>query len=128
MRAPARKPWRKAQTLPALAILDVHLPDFSGFELCQESKEIPRTAHIPSSRSRLRSFLAKIKPSALEAGADGYLTQPIDGVGVDGHRSLSAALADGGGCGPEAAVQWQSTFDALSEGLAWLTKRQTRPL
>lgn len=36
-----------AQTLPDLIVLDVRLPDMSGYEVCQKIKGDPRTASIP---------------------------------------------------------------------------------
>ena len=37
--ATGREALEKIQSLPDLAILDVHLPDFSGFELCRKMKD-----------------------------------------------------------------------------------------
>src|SRR5262245_1534498 len=38
---------REAETKPDLIILDVHLPDANGYDLCRRLKAAPRTAAIP---------------------------------------------------------------------------------
>lgn len=38
---------RKAGDLPALIVLDVHLPDIDGYEVCRRLKADDRTRHIP---------------------------------------------------------------------------------
>src|SRR5262249_48044995 len=62
----------------ALILLDVQLPDASGFEVCQAIKANPATA---SSLVLHLSGVANTpadKASGLEGGADGYLTKPVD--------------------------------------------------
>ncbi len=71
---------KAAQTLPDLMILDVHLPDFSGYEVCQRIKHDPRTAQISILQISASFVSSEDRARALEAGADGYLTHPIDAV------------------------------------------------
>ncbi|MDA1313410.1 MAG: response regulator [Acidobacteria bacterium] len=62
--------------LPDLIILDVLLPDGSGFELCRELRQAPRTAEIP-----IVFVTASSEPSDREegiaAGASDYITKPF---------------------------------------------------
>jgi signal transduction histidine kinase len=107
-----------AQTLPDLAILDVHLPDFSGYDICQRIKRDPRTASVSILQISASFVSSDDRVRALEGGADGYLTHPIDRlVLVATVRSL-LRLRQAETTARKSAEHWQTTFDALTEGLA----------
>lgn len=63
---------------PDLIILDVRLPDISGFEVCQKLKADPRTRSIPVLQISAAFVSAEDRARSLAAGADSYLTHPID--------------------------------------------------
>jgi signal transduction histidine kinase len=107
-----------ARTLPDVIILDVNLPDMSGFDVCRRIKGDPAISQISVLQISASMVSSENKARALEAGADGYLIHPIDGtVLVATVRSL-LRLRSAEGAARLAALQWQATFDALSEGLA----------
>lgn len=58
--------------LPAAVILDINLPDISGFEVCQAIKEHPATADIPVIMLTVKDA-AIDAISGLDAGADAYI-------------------------------------------------------
>lgn len=66
-----------AQTTPPdLILLDVNMPKMSGYEVCQQLKSIPDTAHIPV------IFLSALdhvsdKVNAFEVGGADYVTKPF---------------------------------------------------
>jgi DNA-binding response OmpR family regulator len=62
---------------PDLVILDVMMPGLNGFELCQVLRQRPDTMTLPII---MLSGLSDVqeKVSGLRAGADEYLTKPID--------------------------------------------------
>ncbi|HZE72851.1 MAG TPA: PAS domain S-box protein [Pyrinomonadaceae bacterium] len=64
--------------LPDLVLLDVMLPDASGVEVCRQIKSNPQTATVLV--AHVSGMLTSIENQAegLEAGADGYLTKPVD--------------------------------------------------
>src|SRR5438874_6615707 len=69
---------RLADSQTDLIILDVQLPDMSGFEVCRALKANPATA---SALVLHLSGVAKTsadRTQGLEGGADGYLTKPVD--------------------------------------------------
>ena len=65
------------ETAPDIVLLDVMMPGMDGFEVCRRIKQNPKTAHIP-----VVMVTALDQPSdrvaGLEAGADDFLTKPVD--------------------------------------------------
>src|SRR5580693_3609735 len=68
---------RMAESVPDIVLLDVMMPGMDGFEVCRRIKSDPKTAHIP-----VVMVTALDQPSdrvaGLEAGADDFLTKPVD--------------------------------------------------
>jgi two-component system phosphate regulon response regulator PhoB len=62
---------------PDLVLLDIHLPDMSGFEVCRKLKESADTRHIPviilSGEARETSH----RIEGLDSGAEDYLLKPV---------------------------------------------------
>ncbi len=113
-----REALTKIQLSPSLVILDVHLPDSSGFDVCRQIKNNPASSHIPVLQISASFTAGEDKAKSLEAGADGYLTHPIDPVVLIATVRSMLRLRAAEVLARESAVRWQSTFDALSEGLA----------
>jgi PAS domain S-box-containing protein len=63
---------------PDLVVLDINLPDIDGFEVCRELRKRPLTAHIPVVHLSATFVNDVDKVHGLEAGADGYLTHPVE--------------------------------------------------
>ncbi|MEV0123513.1 SpoIIE family protein phosphatase [Streptomyces sp. NPDC050703] len=65
-------------TLPDVALVDVGLPDMSGFDLCRRLKESPPTASLPV----VHFSAVKVAPAdrclGLDAGGEAYLTVPAE--------------------------------------------------
>src|SRR3954452_10436359 len=113
---------RLAAEKPVLIILDVKLPDVSGFEICRKIKADPATASIPVLHISTTFVDIEDRVHGLEGGADGYLTdvlEPIELVATV-KALLRARMAE------EAAQvstrQWQVTFDAINDGVALLDR------
>ena len=63
---------------PAVVLLDVNLPDMHGFEVCRRIRTNPALAattilHVSASNTQ-----EQYQVKGLEAGADGYLVEPVD--------------------------------------------------
>lgn len=63
--------------LPELAVVDVRLPDMSGFEVCERIKSDPRTAGTPVIHVSATALATADRTQGLHRGADAYLTEPI---------------------------------------------------
>ena len=64
-------------TPPALAILDVMMPDMDGYTLCEHLRKTPTTAKIPIIiLTALNGVEDKIK--AFDSGADDFLAKPFE--------------------------------------------------
>jgi serine phosphatase RsbU (regulator of sigma subunit)/CheY-like chemotaxis protein len=61
-----------------LVLLDVNLPDMSGFEVCRLIKSDPRTAAIPVIQVSATAVDVASRAYGLTQGADAYLTDPAE--------------------------------------------------
>jgi CheY-like chemotaxis protein len=64
------------QTQPELAIIDVMMPELSGYDVVRRMRENPKTARIPIVILTARSQPMD-KHMALEAGANSFLSKPV---------------------------------------------------
>ena len=62
---------------PGLILLDIMLPEMSGFEICKALKADPETKSIPIIFLTARSMPSEIQ-EAMKLGALGYLAKPFD--------------------------------------------------
>lgn len=63
---------------PDLVLLDIHLPDMSGFDVCDKLKSLPETAHIPIVHLTNTARDDESRAMALRLGASEYVTHPVD--------------------------------------------------
>ena len=63
---------------PSLVLLDVKLPDTSGFAVCEAIKADPATVHIMVLQISAMYLSSNDRASGLERGADSYLTEPVE--------------------------------------------------
>jgi signal transduction histidine kinase len=67
-----------AEHNPDMVLLDVHLPDVSGIEICRRVKATPECASVIVLQISASAITAPQATAALNNGADGYLTEPVD--------------------------------------------------
>lgn len=66
---------------PDLILLDVLMPDMTGYEVCRRLKADPETAHIPVIMVT-SLFAASDRLEGLECGADDFLSKPINDLAL----------------------------------------------
>ncbi|HET7473926.1 MAG TPA: ATP-binding protein [Candidatus Limnocylindrales bacterium] len=100
-------------------ILDVHLPDADGRELASRLRS-SSPGRLPILQVSATSIDPTSQVAGLEAGADAYLPGPTDpAVLVATVRAhLRAARAES--AADARSVQWQATFDSISDGVVLL--------
>jgi CheY-like chemotaxis protein len=76
--ATGQEALRLAEEHPDVVLLDLHLPDISGIEICRKLKQTPSTAAIRVVHVTAAYLGSAERREALEAGSDGYLMRPID--------------------------------------------------
>ncbi|HEY8978963.1 MAG TPA: response regulator, partial [Streptomyces sp.] len=69
---------RRAGTGVDVALVDVGLPDMSGFELCRRLKATPSTATLPVVHFSAAAVAPIDRCKGLDAGGEAYLTVPAD--------------------------------------------------
>jgi PAS domain S-box-containing protein len=107
-----------------LVVLDVKLPGMSGFEACRRIKSDPALAGIPVLHLTSAYGSSEHWAAALDVGADAYLTHPVEPIVlVATVRSLLRTRAAEAEVRRAASV-WQTTFDAISDGVALLDTGQ----
>src|ERR1700704_1939972 len=110
----------RVKDCPDLVILDVKLPDLSGYEVCRRLKADPVTRSVPVLQISASFVSNESKVQALEGGADGYLTHPIDATVLVATVKSLLRLKQAELISRQSAQQWQSTVDALPEYLVLL--------
>src|SRR5690606_3812848 len=66
---------------PDIVLLDVMMPGMTGFEVCRRIKANPRWTHIPVVMVTALD-LPEDRVEGLEAGADEFLTKPVDDLAL----------------------------------------------
>ena len=62
---------------PDVVVLDVDLPDLSGFEVCQRLRADPRTRRVPVVHLSAARTSVENRVEGLDSGADAYLVHPV---------------------------------------------------
>lgn len=108
---------KKAASSPDLVIADVNLPDMLGYDISRRIKANALTASIPVLQISASFVSDESKVQALEGGADSYLIQPVEPTVLIAQVQALFRLRKAEALSHLSARQWQTTFDALSDGL-----------
>ncbi|MCU7493222.1 MAG: response regulator [Ignavibacteria bacterium] len=110
----------KAKEKPDIIVLDVKLPDISGFEVCRRIKSDPDTSAIPVIHLSATYLDYESKAQGLEMGADAYLTHPVEPRVLTATINAMLRIRNAEMSLKEAAMKWQATFDAINDGVCLL--------
>jgi PAS domain S-box-containing protein len=115
--ASATEALRLVKGHPDLLILDVNLPDMSGFEVCRRVKADPATSLIPVLHLSATYLDDNARVTGLEGGADGYLTLPIEPPVLTATVKALLRMRQAETEVIAAARQWQATFDSINDSV-----------
>jgi len=76
--ASGEEAYQKAIRGVDLVVLDVNLPDIDGYTVCRRLRQNESTARLPILHLSATFVTTDSKVHGLEAGADGYLTHPVE--------------------------------------------------
>ncbi|WP_165252771.1 hybrid sensor histidine kinase/response regulator [Paludisphaera soli] len=107
---------------PSLIVLDVKLPDLSGFEVCRRIKEDPATAMIPVLHLSTTFVDIEDRIYGLEGGADGYLTDVLEPLELVATVRALLRTRRAEEAAHISSKQWQATFDSVSDGVLLLDR------
>ena len=113
-----REGLAKAMMLPDLIICDVNLPDMLGYDVCRRLKSNPLTLNIPVLQISAAFVSDESRVQALDGGADSYLTQPVEPAVLLAQVNALLRMRRAETLSSLSALQWKTTFDALSDGVA----------
>ncbi|MBC7660948.1 MAG: response regulator [Chitinophagaceae bacterium] len=108
---------------PDLIVLDVMLPDISGFEVCRTIKANPITSAIPVLHMSACYLSSTDKTQGLELGADAYLIHPVEAPELLATVRALLRVRESETRANGAARLWQSTFDAIQDGVCLIDDR-----
>jgi PAS domain S-box-containing protein len=110
---------------PDVIVLDINLPDINGFEVCRRIKAHPATRAIPVLHLSAAYVTSRDKAHGLEEGADGYLTKPVEPQELVAQVKALVRIRRAEEQARAALLQWQATFDAISDGVCLLSREGT---
>ncbi len=119
-----RQALELAASQPDLIILDIRLPDILGYEVSRRIKANPATNAIPIIQLSASFVTDESKVQALDSGADQFLTQPVEAPVLVASVNALLRMRRAEAISRLSARQWQTTFDALSEGIGLLDNEQ----
>ena len=105
---------------PDAVLLDVNLPDMSGFDVCRRFKSDPSTTTIPVVHVSATFVEAEDRVQGLDSGADAYLTDVVSPIELIATLNALLRARRAEESARVAARQWQATFDAISDGIVLL--------
>jgi signal transduction histidine kinase/CheY-like chemotaxis protein len=105
---------------PDLVVLDVNLPDISGFEVCRRIKANPEWRSVSVLHLSAVYVNSGDRAQGLEGGADAYLIKPVEPSELLAtvHALLRMHAAEE--AARLAAQEWHATFDAISDAVCLL--------
>jgi PAS domain S-box-containing protein len=107
---------------PEMVLLDVKLPDISGFDVCQRLRANPKTAGILVLHTSATFVTPDKRVEGLQRGADAYLAQPFEPEELLATVNALFRQRSSGNGHVEASCGWHATFDAIGSAIAYLGK------
>ncbi|HYD53762.1 MAG TPA: PAS domain S-box protein, partial [Gemmatimonadaceae bacterium] len=115
-----QRAWDEAGPRPDLVILDVRLPDTTGFEVLRTLKADSRTSEVPVLHLSASFTATEWRAHGLELGADAFLTHPVEPRELLATVRALLRVRRAEARVRHAAAHWQATFDAIGDAIVLL--------
>ncbi|NWG12717.1 MAG: sigma 54-interacting transcriptional regulator [Acidobacteria bacterium] len=109
-----------SESRPDVVLLDVNLPDLSGYEVCRRIRTDPAIASTLIVQISACFTKGSDKIKGLDGGADGYLTSPVEPPLLVATIKSLLRVRDLEGVRNPLFQYWQAAFDAVEDGIALL--------
>jgi PAS domain S-box-containing protein len=120
-----REALRCAASIPDAIILDVNLPDMSGYDVCRELKATTATAHIPVIHVSAAYVRPEDKVEGLDSGADAYLLQPCSPDELVATVRAIIRIRTTRAAAENERAQWQAVVQGIADEV-WVCDTQGR--
>src|SRR5262249_5132371 len=117
----------EARRQPDVIALDIKLPDISGLEVCRRLKADPVLRSIPVLHLTAAFGSSEDRAQALDAGADAYLTQPVEPIVLVATVRALLRTREAEASAQRLTQLWRSTFDAIGDAVALLDRDDNFP-
>jgi PAS domain S-box-containing protein len=107
---------------PELVLLDVNMPDISGYEVCRRIKSTPSTASIVVIQLSASFVQTSDRLRGLQGGADAYLTEPLQPEELVANVKALLRLRWAEREVRRTELEWQKIINAVSDGVATLDR------
>ncbi len=107
-----------ADARPDLVLLDIHLPDISGLEVCRRLKSEPTTAHLLVVQISASFVDVRDKARGLDGGADGYLIEPVESEELIATVRAFLRLRQAEAALRASEERFRTTFEHIAIGMA----------
>ena len=113
---------QRANGQVSAVVLDVHLPDIDGFEVCRQLRERADTARVPVIHLSAAYVRDDDKVRGLRSGADAYITHPVEPALLVAtiHALMRARTAEDGMRRSEA--RFRAIFDHALSGICLIDR------
>ncbi|HTD59924.1 MAG TPA: ATP-binding protein [Gemmatimonadaceae bacterium] len=106
-----------AAHLPDLVLVDVNLPDMSGFDVVRALRHDPATASLPVMHVSASLVTTTDQAKGLEGGADAYITHPVEPIVFLATVRALLRTGEAEAKTRRAAREWVSTFDTIGDAI-----------
>lgn len=107
---------------PRLVLLDVHLPDLDGLEVCRRLRADPATRDLPILQMSASYVKGSDRARGLAGGADAYLVEPIEPEELLATVSTLLRLRDAERRARAAEADWTASFAAIRQGICLIDR------